>query len=210
MVMIKEDDTPALLQNAEPLIKRLKKRSKLKTLAQSQTYQNQIRRCIIAFNDAQHALDIADARLAECRLDRDDRTEVNRIIGERIGVDHALSEMRLRILASEDYCSFLASTLSDVTGVQARRGRGRPSSTYVSEAKELIDFFEKVTGKHAGFPKQSVEKKKGQQRKQKIRYNNPAAPSFQGSTEFVRQALQQIDPKITLAKTISSIRSALK
>ena len=206
---IKQSDWVRLKVAAKPLVDRLKKQAKLKTRVRDKYYEERIRLCIIALKNAHDSINSAEAALARCELDLGDSAQIGQQISDTLGAKHGFSEVRLNILASRDYCSFLASMISGVTGVRENRERGRPANKYVYETRELIKFYELATNMPVVYPKQYPKQypKKKHGKNAKIKKGKTA---HQYSTEFIRLRLQEIDPSITLDYAMTCIKNALK
>jgi hypothetical protein len=202
---IKQSDWVRLKAAAKPLVKRLKKQAKLKTRVRDKSYKKRIRLCIIALKNAHNFINSAEAALARCELDPEDRAQIDQQISDTLGVNRGFSGVRLNILASRDYCSFLASMISGVTGVRESQERGRPANEYVYETSELIKFYKLATKMPVVYPKQYPKTKRGKNAKIK---NNKTAHQY--STEFIKLRLQEIDPSITLDYAMTCIKNALK
>jgi hypothetical protein len=76
-------------------------------------------------------------------------------------------------------------------------GRSRPTLPYQAPTADLIELWEELTGKPVVTPKGTAKGSKGERE------------ALQPSTEFVRLALKMIDPKVTAANAITSIKKAL-
>jgi hypothetical protein len=89
-----------------------------------------------------------------------------------------------------------------VKGIRAfeskQAGRSRPKLPYLMPTLRFIELWEALTGAKVVAPK-GVAKDHGKDGKGAI----------QPSTEFIRLALKMIDPKITAANAITSIKNAL-
>jgi hypothetical protein len=75
-----------------------------------------------------------------------------------------------------------------------QQGRGRPRVKYVPAAYDLVDLWERLTGQKAVYPKGSAKGKGG------------LYEAVQPSSEFIRLALQMIDPDITNAQAITCLK----
>ena len=194
---INQKDEVRLKDAAKPLVEWLKKQAKAKKREKDNDYYVRVRRCIAALNNAHRSIESADDLLAECSLNHEDVSQINKRIFDTLGIHDGLSEIRSRIQHGRDYCSFLASMISDATGAPEKRWRGRPANQYVYETRKLMHFYEWATKKRVVFPKQipAIEKSEN---------------ASQYSTEFIKLRLREIDSNITLAKTITCIKNALK
>lgn len=105
-----------------------------------------------------------------------------------------------------------------VTGQKAqKRGKGRPSLSFGTVPLDLVDLWEAVTEKQIVSPKEPPKYPPPKYPKVQTRtaglnqtpLSTPHTQSSQPSTEFVRLALQMIDPTITAAKARTAIRKVL-
>jgi hypothetical protein len=93
----------------------------------------------------------------------------------------------------------IAFAVRAVTSTETKpRGRSRPTLPYQMPTFQLIDLWEALTGEPVATPKGTAKGTDG-------RPDEAAQPS----TEFVRLALKMIDPKITAANAVTSIKKAL-
>jgi len=74
------------------------------------------------------------------------------------------------------------------------QGKGRPRVKYVLAAYDLVDLWETLTGRKAVYPKGSAEGEGGQNE------------AVQPSSEFIRLALEMIDPDITNAQAATCLK----
>lgn len=173
---------------AQPLIERYKRR------AQDKAYYNRVRLCIIALEKAADHAASAAKHLALYPLDEEHALQVNLVLSTTNSPGHNLAGFEEKLLEVSRASADLARTIGVFTAVTPKSKRGRPMINYVSETRELMRLYEDATGKPVVFPKGADEK----------------GGAEQVSTEFIRQSLSQIDPRIKTANAITCIRNALK
>jgi hypothetical protein len=175
-------------RQAQPLIERYKKR------ARNKKYYERVKIGMIELEKASSYAASAARHLTLFPLDDEHASKVDLILSATSALGRSLAEFVQKLEEASRETADLARTISVHTAVTTETKRGRPILNYVSETQALMRLYEEVTGKPVVFPKGS-DKKGGAE---------------QVSTEFIRQSLSQIDPKIRTANAITCIRNALK
>jgi hypothetical protein len=103
------------------------------------------------------------------------------------------SEVLLEIESMSRKAQLIAIGVRAITAPERKsEGRSRPRLPYLRPTTLLMKEWEALTGKGVVAPKGITE-----------------GEADQPSTEFIRLALKIIDPKVTAANTITSIKTAL-
>ena len=103
------------------------------------------------------------------------------------------SEVLLEIESMSRKAQLIAIGVRGITAPESKsEGRSRPRLPYLRPTTLLMKEWEALTGKGVVAPKGITE-----------------GEADQPSTEFIRLALKMIDPKVTAANTITSIKTAL-
>jgi len=112
-------------------------------------------------------------------------------------VNYNLGHILRDLENAQTVASYFRFALHFATHFEAKKsGRSRPSLPQFVPAVQLMDLWERLTGTEIVTPKGAAAGK-----------NKPEAT--QPSTEFVRLGLKMIDPKITVANTMTLIKRAL-
>jgi hypothetical protein len=173
-----------LVEQAKPLWEAFNAR------ARRQGYESDIRDVLIAVGDAESALDTAGRSISKLRLDK---LHGDELIALWKASDSDPRKLLDRIIKTAAGLRNFSGDLSRVTSVLVKRPANRPQAKYVSEALELMRFYEDRTKKRTLFPK---------------RMDRRSEEATQDSTEFIHQCLRRIDPDIKLKQVISAIRNA--
>lgn len=173
---------------ARPLIENYKKR------AQDKHYASRVRSLVMALSEAEKSTTEAAKRLALCGLDHEHVSDINLALAPNSDKHDPLIDIETDLQELSYSCKYLAMVLKSVTGIKAAKNRGRPSLNYTSETRSLMQIYEEVTEKRVVFPKGA----------------DASGAAYQHSTEFIRRALSEIDPKIKTSSAITCIRNTLK